>query len=187
LFNSYDILKRKIYELESVIDASRGTRGRTTERSALLSRFGHGSQSASTNDQFVPLLDHELDKITSFYPAQEHELKGELDELAANIARREEEGFNGLDHRFSDDGDSDDDDVSYGDITVNRNLNPSHWRKRSISRGSPVARRQNRSSGQNVIHYGVVFRQAYLFISQSGPCRMTLKRAPNSLLVPPLP
>ena len=140
------------------------------------------------NDQFVPLLDRELDKIVAFYRAQEHELKGELDELAANIARREEEGFNGLDHRFSDDGDSDDDDISYGDLTMSRNLSTTRWRrKRSISQGSPVARRQNRSSGQTVIHYDVVIYQAYLFFCQSGLRRTTWKRAPNSLLVPPLP
>ena len=158
--NSYDALKRKIYEIESVIDASRFPRGRSTERSALLSRLTHVSQSASTDDQFVPLLDRELAKIVNFYRTQEHELKAELEELAASITRREEEGPHSLEHRFSDDGDSDDDDISYGDVTMSRNVSASRWRRKpSISVGSPVARRQHRSSGQNVIYSHTVFHR----------------------------
>lgn len=150
---SYDTLKRKIYEFETNIDASRGTLGLSHERSALLGRFGHDEVSASTDEKFVPLLDRELDKIITFYKAQEHELREELDQLSISIARREEEGFNGLtDARFSDDGDSDDDDMSYGDLTMSRRMSTSRSRrKRSISGGSPVNTRR-RYSGK----YGFV-------------------------------
>ena len=100
----------------------------------------------------MPSLDRELAKIVRFYRAQEHELKVELEELAASIARSEEQGLNSIDHQFSDDGDSDDDDLSYGDLTMSRNMSTNHWRrKHSISAGSAVARRQHKSSGQNVV------------------------------------
>lgn len=100
----------------------------------------------------MPLLDRELAKIVKFYRAQEHELKVELEDLEARIARSEEQGLHSIDHQFSDDGDSDDDDLSYGDLNMSRNMSTNRWRrKHSISAGSAMARRQHRSSGQNVV------------------------------------
>lgn len=85
-----------------------------------------------------------------FYKAQENELKEELEQLSISIARREEEGFNALhDGPFSDDGDSDDDDMSYGALTSSRRLSMSRSRRnRSMSGGSPLNTRRNKSSGK---------------------------------------
>lgn len=93
-----------------------------------------------TNEKFLPLLDRELDKIVSFYKAQEQELSDEITQLAEAIAKREEEGDR-FDSRFSDDADSDDEELSYGDTNLSRSMSRTR-RKRSMSAGSPVATRR---------------------------------------------
>lgn len=131
------MLKKKIYELEGTVSGHRTTGSH--ERSALLG--GLGQRSVPSNEKFVPLLDRELHKIVTFYKIQEQELADEIDELAASIARKEEEGEGGSDPRFSDDGDSEDDEL-YGELSLSRSASRPR-RKRSISGGSPVARRRS--------------------------------------------
>jgi hypothetical protein len=106
-FSRYAALKKTIYELEGGL-GSRNDGASYGERSSLLAS---GDQSASTNEKFIPLLDRELAKTVNFYKAQEPELRAEIEDVAANIARREEEGL-GPDPRYVDDDESDDDDVS---------------------------------------------------------------------------
>ncbi|KAF8322610.1 SPX-domain-containing protein [Clavulina sp. PMI_390] len=135
----YDNLKRHIYELESSIDAANGS-SRSHERTALLGRM----TPAAANEKFLPLLDRELRKVVAFYVAQEKELLAEVERLGQSIARREEEGLNGLaDSRYSDD-DSDDDDESHGIPSGSRVASQSR-RKRSLSGGSPVKGRRRMS------------------------------------------
>jgi hypothetical protein len=106
----YSALKKRIYELSTKYEPrlANGANGASHERAGLLTPTNR------CDSEFIPLLDKELDKITSFYYQQEKELQEELDALQAEIEEQEERGFMPP-YRDGEDDDDDDDDEEEGD------------------------------------------------------------------------
>jgi phosphate transporter len=95
-----------------------------------------------------------LDKIISLYKIQEEELQGEVDALASDIITTEEHGPGG--HLgYSDDGDSDDEELVNGAADGARYASASR-RKRSISASSPTARRRRMTLSIGVSFQSIV-------------------------------
>ncbi|KAJ6543566.1 SPX domain-containing protein [Mycena vulgaris] len=127
---AYDTLKKYIYQLEKTNhDQAAYHDVETNERTSLVDR------GASTDAVFVPLLDRELQKICTFYEAQEKDLMGEVAELEELVHQQEEAGMAGnhyLDGPYDDDDDDDDDDDSLS-------RSPQRRRRVSTSAGHRVS------------------------------------------------
>ncbi|KDQ58975.1 hypothetical protein JAAARDRAFT_68566 [Jaapia argillacea MUCL 33604] len=120
---AYDQLKKTIYQLEkqrSGLDHSFHDL-ESNERTSLI-----GPGAPSTDAIFVPLLDHELKKITLFYESQKAELLRDVDEVEQLVQTQEEEA---QDH-YMDDIDEDEDDED-----DERDHSPQRTRHRSPSNG----------------------------------------------------
>ncbi|KAG8930937.1 low-affinity phosphate transporter [Tulasnella sp. 418] len=133
---AYSALKKKIYEVpqSSYSDHPADTH----EESRLMA--GNGS---SANDQFIPLLDRELNKITSFYIVQAKEIESELEEVKQLVDEKEAQGLRPTPEYLDDDGDDDDDDDDGSPSRASRS------RKTSVSEPpSPIATRRDHSRGR---------------------------------------
>ncbi|KAJ7191148.1 SPX domain-containing protein [Mycena pura] len=104
---SYDALKKYIYQLEKAQHAQRAYRDlESNERTSLV------DTGPTTDAVFVPLLDKELQKICSFYEAQEKLLVDEVAELEELVRQQDEAGITGYQDAPYDDDDDDDDSIS---------------------------------------------------------------------------
>jgi phosphate transporter len=109
---SYDVLKRYIYQLEKQQQQRHGIDSsyhdlEANEQTALVDH----TEGPSPDSLFKPLLDKELEKITLFYEAQEKELMDELAELEQSIAQLDESGLAaGLSYMDEYEEDDDEDD-----------------------------------------------------------------------------
>jgi phosphate transporter len=125
-----------VYELAKSQSVQETTALDHGERTALM----HNEATSSTDDVFRPLLDQELEKIVSFYIAQEKELFDEVEELTQLVNRKEEEGLGLATATYSSEDDSDDDDGGSGFGTLPSDGGtgppPARSRKRSGSRSS---------------------------------------------------
>jgi phosphate transporter len=104
----YDALKKQIYQLEKQqhgIDRSTYDL-ESNERTSLM---GRGGAESSSDEVFIPLLDHELKKITIFYETQEKELLEEVTGLEELAIQQEEAGL-AAGHDYDEETDDDDDD-----------------------------------------------------------------------------
>jgi phosphate transporter len=130
----YDALKKYIYHLEKQqhealvqshdIDSA-------TEQTSLVDR---AAQLQDTDVLFQPLLDAELQKISSFYALQEKQLLLELSELEELVKEQDDLGmlagrFYG-DNHWDDDEDEDEDD----------------WQSTERSQEPPASKRRRRAS-----------------------------------------
>jgi hypothetical protein len=98
--------------------------------------MGRLQGSSSTDDIFVPLLDREVKKITSFYELQERDALSELEMLEEMVKEQEELGpvaeTRFLDDEYDDD--DDDDEEVEGDSPIrNRTTSGRSRRRRRIS------------------------------------------------------
>lgn len=131
-FYRYSALKKQIYTLES--DIPLPGQSRDVERGERAALLGGDQHREAANAIFLPLLDTELAKITTFYEIQERELLYDVAELEQLVARTEAEGIhNGGPGGDSDDGSDDDEDEDDA---------------RSNGRISPVDRRLSSSQSQ---------------------------------------
>ncbi|KIW06281.1 uncharacterized protein PV09_02752 [Verruconis gallopava] len=86
---AYSNLKKLIYTLERQVHQAKNGVAQDTESSPLLMTSGGGVDAAADVDRtFANALDHELEKICSFYQLKELEIYGEMDALL-----RDEENF----------------------------------------------------------------------------------------------
>ena len=122
----YSALKKKIYEIPERYEDDHPMD--ISEQSRLMSN-GAGT---SANDIFKPMLDRELEKISSFYAIQEKEVLEELEELEELIRQKEEEGLNPQTNHFGDEDDDDDDD---DEDDHSRSADPAHRIQRKPSTG----------------------------------------------------
>ena len=102
-----------------------------------------GHTASSTDHLFIPLLDKELHKITTFYEAQERELFNELDILEDQVLSKESQGLK-PDGAYLDNDDDDDDDDDDDLLSPSIDLSPSGSRRRLPSKSvskSPSARK----------------------------------------------
>lgn len=96
----------------------------------------------STDGLFIPLLDRELKKITSFYEAQESELLEEVRGLEKMVLQQEEDGpdFGHLYDRQEVDEDDEDEDEDFNQALLNSEItfsrSPVSRRRRSLSVGN---------------------------------------------------
>ncbi|KAI0288956.1 SPX domain-containing protein [Russula brevipes] len=128
---AYDALKKYIYHLERQkhealvqshdIDSA-------TERTSLVDRFG---LLQDTDALFKPLLDAELQKISSFYALQEKQLLQELAELEELVKEQDDIGMlAGRFYQWDDDDEEDEDD----------------WHSTERSQDPSVSKRRRRAS-----------------------------------------
>ncbi|KAF9230363.1 SPX domain-containing protein [Melanogaster broomeanus] len=106
---AYDVLKRRIYQLEK--EQHRMTRSSYTdleanEHTSLVDR----PDVSVLDSTFIPLLDQELKKVTLFYEEKEKELFEELAELEELVAEQDAAGLAAGEHYLHDYADEDDDD-----------------------------------------------------------------------------
>jgi phosphate transporter len=106
--NSYDALKKFIYQLERQQYVHHIPDLESNERSSLLT----GEDTSGTDAIFIPLLDRELKKIVLFYEHQKKELVDDLNDLEKDIELQEEIGLLGDHYADYEDGDNEDDDDS---------------------------------------------------------------------------
>lgn len=133
---SYDVLKRHIYRLEkehhrlsqSLIDLE------ANEHTALVLQ----PDISSIDAIFVPLLDHELQKISVFYEEKEKELFDALQTLEDLVAEQEEAGLDAWERYIDDfadeEDDEDDEDEQIGDhVHFEDERSPKGRRRKSSS------------------------------------------------------
>ena len=132
MFTRYDALKKYIYLLEK---RQHGLEHdlESNERVSLLQDVDQ-----SDNDSiFIPLLDRELSKITTFYDSQQKELLFEISELEKHVQEREEAGLSGgeyyLDDDDEDDDEDDDNDTELQGISREPTQSPKRTRRKSTS------------------------------------------------------
>lgn len=111
----------------------------SNERSTLLGE----ADLSETDATFIPLLDHELDKMVLFYEQQQKELAEELNDLEKDVEFQETLGLQGGAHYADyEDGDDDDDD----DESISSPRSPDARRSLSRPRKLSAAGRQRRVS-----------------------------------------
>ncbi|KAI0667948.1 Sodium/sulfate symporter [Trametes maxima] len=143
---AYEALKKHVYQLEkqkvglqeSFHDLE------ANERTSLIGAVG--SDAASTDALFIPLLDRELRKVCLFYETEEQRLSDEVSALQQEIEQQEQNGpYAG--HQYMDDeedpDDEDDDDFDPQSPTLSRDRtqSPSRHRRRhsrSVSSATPA-------------------------------------------------
>ena len=94
---AYSNLKKLIYSLEREVNArpgTAGTGGRTQQQDTESSPLLGGAAGEDIDKAFVSALDHELEKICSFYQLKELEIYGELDSVLKDEAEFEAEQHN---------------------------------------------------------------------------------------------
>ena len=160
--SSYDSLKKCIYQLEKQQQGHEQLLTydpESNERSTLLA----DQDVISTDAMFIPLLDRELRKITTFYEHQEKELINDLEDLEKSLLEQEDVG---LRRRYYDDlTDEDDDDDSLDEsLSPGRRRQPPNRQRRYSGSGrrwsTSVYLPQSRiDSSVSYVH----------FVARSGP------------------
>ncbi|TFK50172.1 SPX-domain-containing protein, partial [Heliocybe sulcata] len=146
---AYDSLKKAIYQLEKQQASGEHSYAdlESNERTSLIGRV----DSSSTDAIFIPLLDHELKKITSFYETKEGELLHELGGLEEMVSEQDEAGPIADDHYMQDideddEDEEDDDDYESPSRSRTRERSPPHiGRSPSNGAGARGGRRKPQS------------------------------------------
>ncbi|KAH7884888.1 SPX domain-containing protein [Phlebopus sp. FC_14] len=136
---AYDMLKRYIYQLEKQqhgLTRSYTDLEAATERTTLIVN----PEVSPVDALFIPLLDKEIQKISSFYETQEKELLDDLAELETLVAEQDEAGLAGGEHYFDDDADDDEEDDEDEDhlgdhVHFQDGQSPKRRRRKSSSTG----------------------------------------------------
>jgi phosphate transporter len=116
-----------------------------------------GIHESSTDSVFVPLLDRELKKVSTFYASQEKELLEEVEELEELVREQEEAGLDGA-QRYLDDDDDDDEEDEEDEDTVSP----------PVSREGTVPPKRRRRKSTSASH-GVRFPTGS-YLCKFNPC-----------------
>lgn len=118
-----------------------------------------GSQDRlSTDTLFIPLLDRELQKISTFYEMQEAELLKEVESLQ-NLVQEQEDygpdvGHQYEHHDYDDDEEEDEDDFPMDNSEPTWSRSPTNRRNRSLSdaNGRGMTSSSHRSTSRSRLH-----------------------------------
>ncbi|KZT27225.1 Sodium/sulfate symporter [Neolentinus lepideus HHB14362 ss-1] len=121
---AYDSLKKAIYQLEKQRASGEHPYAdlESNERTSLIGR----QDSSSTDAIFIPLLDHELKRITLFYGAKEAEVLNELAGLEEMVKEQDEAGPVTDDHYMHDIDEDDEDEDEDDDDSPTRSRTRTH-------------------------------------------------------------
>ncbi|EIN03935.1 Sodium/sulfate symporter [Punctularia strigosozonata HHB-11173 SS5] len=127
---AYDALKKHVYELEKRQVGLQPYRDVDLEAGEQAPLVANGS--SSTDDEFKPLLDREITKISAFYERKERELLAEAAELEELVEKEDELGPLNQ-NRYTDDLDDDDDDEDDDETDSRAGTRSPEARRRRLS------------------------------------------------------
>lgn len=159
--DSYDALKKKIYELERQQVGLHEAGYRDLEANEETSLIGRDL--ASLDSQFLPLLERELRKICLFYEAQEKELLDDVHELQNLIQHQEDIGPDGQ-HQYSDgDDEHSEDEEDEDDFDMDALNSPTMSRGDTLTRSVTSQRRRRRSRSESTSGAATSGESSYMY------------------------